>query len=334
MTDPRRALAVSLLAASLLFAPATARALGVPEAPAISLGEAEVRARAVRLDVTVAPGAREVALLRDGVEATRVAVPDPAAGGTLAVRVQVSAEVETYAAIAYGEDGEAGPASEPFVARAARFRPSAPGLEVVSGAVVRRVTAAGACDTRTVSIIVDAGGRYLMQRYVEPSGSAVFRLPSAKIPYGGTPVRVRARNAWGDTPSTEVVVWNLGSVPGAARCVLVDKSDLMLYLVEHARLVESFPVAVGMPGTPTRVGTWYIRSKQRLSGGTAYGVLRMSLWRRAPGGWHFSGYYIHGTNRPSSIGTMASMGCVRMYNRDVLHLSAMVPLGTLVRTRE
>ncbi|MFA5843935.1 MAG: L,D-transpeptidase [Coriobacteriia bacterium] len=333
-TDPIRILAASLLTASLLFAPAVSRGTGAPEAPLVSLGEAEARARAVRLDVTVAPGAREVALLRDGVETTRASVPDPDSGGTLAIRVHVAADVETYTAIAYGEGGEAGPASEPFVASAADFRPRTPGLAVASGTVARRVVAAGTCDTRTVSIIVDAGGMYLMQRRVEPSGAAAFDLPSAKIPYGGIAVRVRARNAWGDTPSEEVVVWNLGTTPGAARYVLVDKSDMMLYLVEHARLVASFPVAIGMPGTPTRVGTWYIRTKERLHGGSAYGVLRMSMWSRRPGGWHFSGYYIHGTNRPSSIGTMASMGCVRMYNPDVLRLSTLVPLGTLVRTRE
>lgn len=41
-------------------------------------------------------------------------------------------------------------------------------------------------------------------------------------------------------------------------------------------------------------------------------------------------YAIHGTNRPSSIGTFASHGCFRMHNRDVLDLYQRVSVGTPV----
>ena len=41
-------------------------------------------------------------------------------------------------------------------------------------------------------------------------------------------------------------------------------------------------------------------------------------------------YAIHGTNRPSSIGTFASHGCFRMHNRDVLDLYRRVSVGTPV----
>ena len=41
-------------------------------------------------------------------------------------------------------------------------------------------------------------------------------------------------------------------------------------------------------------------------------------------------YGIHGTNNPASIGTMASLGCVRMYNRDVEELFPQVSVGTTV----
>ena len=39
---------------------------------------------------------------------------------------------------------------------------------------------------------------------------------------------------------------------------------------------------------------------------------------------------IHGTNRPESIGTAASYGCIRMHNADVLDLFARVAVGTPV----
>jgi lipoprotein-anchoring transpeptidase ErfK/SrfK len=41
-------------------------------------------------------------------------------------------------------------------------------------------------------------------------------------------------------------------------------------------------------------------------------------------------YGIHGTNRPETIGTFASYGCFRMYNKDILDLFARVSIGTSV----
>ena len=41
-------------------------------------------------------------------------------------------------------------------------------------------------------------------------------------------------------------------------------------------------------------------------------------------------YRIHGTNEPSSIGTIASSGCIRMLNADVIDLYRRVAVGTQV----
>lgn len=41
-------------------------------------------------------------------------------------------------------------------------------------------------------------------------------------------------------------------------------------------------------------------------------------------------YAIHGTNKPSSIGTFASYGCIRMHNRDIEDLYDRVSVGTPV----
>ncbi len=41
-------------------------------------------------------------------------------------------------------------------------------------------------------------------------------------------------------------------------------------------------------------------------------------------------YGIHGTNRPETIGTFASYGCFRMYNKDILDLFSRVAIGTTV----
>ncbi len=41
-------------------------------------------------------------------------------------------------------------------------------------------------------------------------------------------------------------------------------------------------------------------------------------------------YAIHGTNRPDSIGTKASYGCIRMFNHDIIDLFTRVSVGTPV----
>ncbi len=59
------------------------------------------------------------------------------------------------------------------------------------------------------------------------------------------------------------------------------------------------------------------------------GVRAMYLYR----GGRDTLFRIHGTNAPSSIGTAASSGCIRMLNRDVVELYNSTPVGTKVIVR-
>ena len=86
---------------------------------------------------------------------------------------------------------------------------------------------------------------------------------------------------------------------------------------------KTYPVAVGKWATLTPVGEWKIMDKGYESGG-AFGTRWMAL--DVPWGV----YGIHGTNRPWSIGTYASLGCVRMFNEDIEELYELVPIGTRV----
>lgn len=68
---------------------------------------------------------------------------------------------------------------------------------------------------------------------------------------------------------------------------------------------------------------------------TGWGARRLLIY--TPSGYlkkHWSGYALHGTNNPASIGTEASHGCVRMFNQDVTELSGLIPLNTPVVIRE
>lgn len=93
-----------------------------------------------------------------------------------------------------------------------------------------------------------------------------------------------------------------------------------LHLYSDNHFIKQYPVAIGKPNTPTPPGQFAIQTKIMYPGGV-FGTRWMEFKPR---------YGIHGTNNPASIGTMASLGCVRMFNEDVNELFNKVRIGTPV----
>ena len=114
-----------------------------------------------------------------------------------------------------------------------------------------------------------------------------------------------------------------GTIPSGKIRLEVDVSELKLKVFADDRLVKEYPIAIGKWTTPTPVGEFTMIEKFYNPGG-AFGSRWMGL--NVPWG----GYGIHGTNRPWSIGTAASAGCIRMYNQHVEELYELVGLGTRV----
>ncbi len=118
--------------------------------------------------------------------------------------------------------------------------------------------------------------------------------------------------------------------------IVIDKSEFKLYWVRGGELKKVYPVAHGKVGwtTPNRI--WRIDAKYYSSG--VFGPRKMRLFKqvRTSRGYRYvyTAYGIHGTNQEWVIGTRASHGCIRMYNRDILELWPQVPLGTMVVTRD
>ena len=109
-----------------------------------------------------------------------------------------------------------------------------------------------------------------------------------------------------------------------AYSISVSTSARRLTLYKDGAIVKSYPVGVGKSSSPTPKGTFYIINKRPNPGGP-YG----SMWM----GLSIPSYGIHGTNNPSSIGGFVSKGCIRMYNKDVIELAGIVPVGTSVTIR-
>ena len=121
------------------------------------------------------------------------------------------------------------------------------------------------------------------------------------------------------------------------RVVLVSIPDRRLAVIEDGNVVATFPVAVGAAASPSPTGDFQIVN--RVSNPTYYrpGTVIPSGKDNPVGtrwvGLSQKGYGIHGTNAPGSVGHAASHGCIRLRNRDVERLFAMVRTGDLVQIR-
>ena len=146
---------------------------------------------------------------------------------------------------------------------------------------------------------------------------------------------------FGPAEAREIVPFQNGVAPGS---IVISVSQRKLYLVNGDGTAIRYPVAVGKPGKqwfgtasidgkygapawspPAEVKRDNPRLPNLIAGGSPHnpmGAAAMTL----QGGQ----YAIHGTNRPSSVGTYASYGCIRMYNQDVVDLYARVDVGTPV----
>lgn len=157
-----------------------------------------------------------------------------------------------------------------------------------------------------------------------PAASAL--IPTTMIPISATipPVREATARKTHTTAKPDSHV----------RTIVVSLPDRRLALLEDRQVKQVFPVAVGKASTPSPTGTFTILA--RVSDPTYYhdgkvvppgpanpvGTRWMSLSK--------SGYGIHGTNAPRSIGHAASHGCIRMARPDLERLFAQVRTGDTV----
>lgn len=123
--------------------------------------------------------------------------------------------------------------------------------------------------------------------------------------------------------------------------VVIDKSMHQLIVYLNDTPLRSFRVATGR-GALTPEGDFTIANKlvnpwylpKNIPGGdkrNPFGTRWLGLSVPNTGGYR---YGIHGTNRPHSIGSSVSSGCIRMRNQDVEWLYKHLEIGTPVRIRE
>lgn len=111
--------------------------------------------------------------------------------------------------------------------------------------------------------------------------------------------------------------------PSGEIAIIVDTTKRKLTVMANGKPYKQFNIACGKPSTPSPVGTWQVVHKAT-NWGTGFGTRWLGL--NVPWGK----YGIHGTNKPFSIGSYASHGCIRMHNSSVEQLYPWIPGGTPV----
>ena len=132
-------------------------------------------------------------------------------------------------------------------------------------------------------------------------------------------------------------------VPRGVPSIVVVKHDFRLYYLLDGAYVRDWTVGLGAERSSTPLGTFEIRSKIRnpdwfprqgvkIPYGNPRNILgsRWMGFRDTPG---LSGFGIHGTTKPESIGRMESSGCVRMLKSEVEMLFGWTPRGAKVEIR-
>ncbi len=140
-------------------------------------------------------------------------------------------------------------------------------------------------------------------------------------------------------PQPPSIVPLTGYRPGT---IVVKTNDRRLYYVLKGDKAWEFPVGVGKDGWRwfgrAAVEAKYIKPAWQAPPELAhghYGAVIPGGSPRNPMGvaaltLRNGEYAIHGTNNPKSIGGFVSHGCIRMYNKDISKLYAMVSVGTPV----
>ena len=114
----------------------------------------------------------------------------------------------------------------------------------------------------------------------------------------------------------------------------VDLSEHRVRVYKRDELLYTVPGAIGTSSSPTPPGHYVVTDRVPFPAGSALGSFAFGIsgiQPHLPAGWNGGNQLaIHGTNEPSSIGTSASAGCVRVSEWALEHFEPLLRLGTPV----
>jgi L,D-transpeptidase catalytic domain len=123
----------------------------------------------------------------------------------------------------------------------------------------------------------------------------------------------------------------LGGYQFVTTHLVINLHRLRATLMKDGRPIFTAPVGVGQPQWPTPRGEFYVRDELTDYASPFYGPIAFGTSARSSvlTEWPDGGFVgIHGTDEPQLIPGDVSHGCIRMRNRDILHLAKLMPVGT------
>ena len=196
------------------------------------------------------------------------------------------------------------------------------------------------------SMLVHIPARGIVARRNPWTSAPVVGMVAAASKYYRVPIvlwieETNARGTWGRVELPYVWPRVDGWIPlaGLARettfvHVEIDLSEHRVRLFKHDELLYSVAGAIGAGSSPTPPGEYVVTDRVPFASGGPLGSFAFGIsgiQPHLPAGWSGGNQLaIHGTNDPSSIGTSASAGCVRVSEWALDRFKPLLRLGTPV----
>ena len=157
------------------------------------------------------------------------------------------------------------------------------------------------------------------------------------IPEGGSTEESLLKSA----PSPNVTI---AGKRHKAKIVVSIKNNLLYKYNDKGDAEKVYSIATGKPSTPTHAKVGIVthietypyrmapRHTKRRRNPSAYGAYCICMNKVDPktGEQSSTGEFIHSTNNPSSVGTKASHGCMRLFKEDITELKSQVKRGDYI----
>jgi lipoprotein-anchoring transpeptidase ErfK/SrfK len=183
----------------------------------------------------------------------------------------------------------------------------------------------------------------MLERFMSVAAAAVMGAAAL-----GLPVSAQAQGLifdWGGEKTADSGKQRIKfKGPGKAGDIIVSFTDRKLYYITATGEADTYPIAIPREKSRWEGITSVTQKRENPSWTPTSNMLtenpRLPRW--VPGGHPMnplgnralylgsSEYRIHGTDAPWTIGTAASKGCVRMFNKDVADLYPRVKVGSKV----
>jgi len=282
-------------------------------------------------------GTASVVFTENGLTFATISVADTTLAGTVSSDWAITLNAKTVFTVEAFDATSASLGLGSLTLSPSMYRPGTPKLNLPAGSFVDRKFRLKASSAHTVtSVTVETTPEPMTApaKLLKGSGGNIV-VSDMRVPYGIEKLSITVANGFGSSKASKAkIVYSLGNrdkLPRGKRYELVDKRSMELYDVKHQHVLRHYDIAVGTPATPTPNGSFKIGAPIPSWGD--WGPMRRPLYRFSGKHLYPTGFYIHGTNKPWSIGTWASHGRVRMYNWEIRLFTRTVPTGTLVRIR-